>query len=58
MWEMYSERILFPTGSFTESPVLFQKIGKVRQATIQADVYLASRILGTFGRLKYKIIIG
>lgn len=55
MWEMYSERILFPTGSFTESPVLFQKIVKVRQAT---DVYLASRILGTFDRLKYKIIIG
>lgn len=55
MWEMYSEGILFPTGSFTESPMLFQKIIKVSEAT---GVYVASRILGTFGRLKYKITIG
>lgn len=52
---MYFEGILFPTGSFTESPMLFQKIVKVREST---DVYLASRILETFGRLKYKITIG
>lgn len=50
MWEMYSEGIIL-MESFIESPMLFQKIIKVREAT---DVYMASRILGTFGRLMYK----